>query len=630
MTKWLVVLLLLGGCRNVVPSKPAPPFSIWERSLGGTLVRKGPWTVGAPIAEPKEGRAFVQPDLDAPIPEIVAAIAGAPVRGLSLNGHSGVNDATVGALGVLRGQLTFLDLGATPLTDIGAVPLLAALEGLLHLNLSETKIGDRTLAVLTHSTLAALDVSSTRVTRFDALPVSLVELAANQTRIGDDSAPAIAKLTALQVLDLNHTRLSELGVASFSTMPGLRRLGLASTGADDDALVILEGMPGLDALSLAGTRLTDRGLLHLRGLTHLGVLNLSDTAVSDEGLNGIEQAQNLTALGLASTRITDVTLARIGQLAALRALDVSATRTTDVGITALVGLLELRELSLSQTGLTDTGLRALDPLKKLERLELDKTAITELGLATIATRPLKQLTLANTKIGPKALPILAALSKLEWLDLSGNTFGKSAAWNLLGGMQTLETLSLNDTDLPASSAGALADLERLRVLELRSTGINDGFAVPLARLKQLRTLGLAYTDVGDVTVAVASTLPHLGTLRLNATRLGATGIRRLAAAPQLVKLDLALCALDDEAVLSLGGSCCIEILGLSGTQITAAGLARLPSTVRQLVLNQVPVGDAAMDALLKLRALEWVDARGAKLSPAAVARLEAAGVMVKE
>jgi len=214
------------------------------------------------------------------------------------------------------------------------IPLLAKLAGLTHLDLSATKIGDATLAALARSQLVALDVSSTRITRFDPLPTSLEELAANRTRLGDDSVPAIARLTRLQALDLNHTRLSALGWAGSPRFPACagsarkhRRRRLVARRPRGNARArgaLVGGHPADRSRPAPPARADpDRSAQPQR--------HRDRRRRADRNRAG----QNLTGLGLASTRITDVTLARVGQLAALRALDVSGTKTTDVGVAAL-------------------------------------------------------------------------------------------------------------------------------------------------------------------------------------------------------------------------------------------------------------------------------------------------------
>lgn len=154
----------------------------------------------------------------------------------------------------------------------------------------------------------------------------------------------------------------------------------------------------------------------------------------------------------------------------------------------------LAELDLRGCELTDDDLAYLAALPNLTGLELRGTAVTDDGLAQLAALRLQTLSLRDTQVGARNLPMLPAT--LQHLDLTDTRAGADAC-RFLRPLPALHTLKLNR--LPVDDAGldALPSLPRLRHLEI------DGTQVTVAGLERLiqRYPMLARIEVRHVPLA---------------------------------------------------------------------------------------------------------------------------------
>jgi hypothetical protein len=150
--------------------------------------------------------------------------------------------------------------------------------------------------------------------------VILVSL--RDTKASDDDLKTLAKLPALENLDLTNTPVTAAGLAHLRGLRELRNLGLWNTRVDDAGLEHLAGLTKLQSLILDGTRVTDAGLRHLAGLTDLEEwLGLGGTGVTDAGLEHLEKLTKLRNLNLWKTGVTRAGAAKLR--ASLKAADIS-------------------------------------------------------------------------------------------------------------------------------------------------------------------------------------------------------------------------------------------------------------------------------------------------------------------
>jgi Leucine-rich repeat (LRR) protein len=218
---------------------------------------------------------------------------------------------------------------------------------------------------------------------------------ANWTEAGS----LVAKLTALQSLDLTGAPVADLGPLKGLTT--LRALTLWNTQVAD--LEPLNGLTALQTLSLWNTRVTD--VAPLKSLTGLNFLTLANTQVAD--LSPLKELTKLEWLYLTDTQVAD-----LGPLKGLTAL-----RLLDLANTQVARLEPLKRLTALQSlALLGTPIRDLEPLKgltALQTLDLRYTQIADLvpvqdlpNLRTVRGTSETALQTLNAYRSQKRLPVI--------------------------------------------------------------------------------------------------------------------------------------------------------------------------------------------------------------------------------
>jgi len=191
--------------------------------------------------------------------------------------------------------------------------------------------------------------------------------------------------------------------------------------------------------------------------------------------------------------------------------------------------------------------------------------------------------------------------------LAAQTWLKSIGYDLtLERMETLKTL-------------------RLQLYSLHHTPlINDAAMVHLKVLPNLETLALP-RQIGDAGLANVAGLTKLTTLNMPDCRVTDAGLVYLKGLGQLQSLVISANSnITDVGVAHLGWLPNIEILNLNNSRITDAGVATLGTMrgMRKLFLSRTAITDGAVDHLLNYQVLERLDIQGTNISAAGLARLK--------
>ncbi len=244
----------------------------------------------------------------------LARLAGpGKLRQLSID-RAELTDAGLGPIGKLA-RLRALDLTRMPgLSDLGVAPVLANLPPLKRLNLSQTGVGDASLAPL-------------------AGWPGIESLNLHRTRITDRTLALLPGCREVAWLNLGATAITDAGLASLGELTRLESLDLGWTATTDLGLARLAGLTGLERLELTNTAVTDAGLVHLAGMHRLRALSLP-AAITDAGLDRLVGLASLERLDIPGGRITDAGLARLRPLGRLARLQVTETLITAAGIEA--------------------------------------------------------------------------------------------------------------------------------------------------------------------------------------------------------------------------------------------------------------------------------------------------------
>jgi serine/threonine protein kinase/Leucine-rich repeat (LRR) protein len=495
--------------------------------------------------------------------------------------------------------LVSLDLSGASISDADW-PRLKRLSHLRRLLLEGTVLSGPGLEQLGRFTnLDELVLSGTQTTDAGLAHLrglkKLTSLTLDRTPVTDAGLKQVAALPALKYLLLRNTAVTDVGLKNLEPLTGLQSLVLEGTRVSDAGLISLRPLTELINLSLANTAVTDAGLKHLQGLTKLESLWLAGTPVTGSGLIPLKALKNLHLLILNWTGVSDAALVQLEGLPQLVQLGLRGTHVTDAGLAHLRALTKLRILNLSALPVTDAGLDALPLLNNLEHLDLDRTRVTDAGLLRLnrLTR-LDALYLGETGVTEAGLNNLQGLKNLHALGLQGLARVSDAAVPRILHLQNLREVDLRDTHVSAKGFAVLKGfLPKLKITwsepnystacaVLAAGGRVDVLLEGIAGERQVKAIGDLPPELFRIIGArLAGSRPTLNEL------LAAIMNPRLDA---LVSLDLSGTPIGDADVERLKPLVALQRLNLGDTRVTDAGLAHLKSlaALRRLVLD----GDA--------------------------------------
>jgi len=325
-------------------------------------------------------------------------------------------------------------------------------------------------------------------------------------------------------------------------------------------------------------------------------------------------------LGHSSRKLSDAGMAHVAKLATLEELDFPGAGITDRGLAWLAALPRLHTLKLRSAPATAVAdeVPFLSDLPLLADLFKNSKSLSGVGFAAFAEHPsLRFVVLSyNSSLTDEGMKHLAAIPKLEALDLSGRRLGNVTAaglqqLSLATGLRTLdlsdcpldldagldgfekllalESLDLSDTSVSSEGLRHLVLCDRLAALDLSRCAKLDGTA--LALLATLR--GLTHLEASRLPLRDAE-LTHLGRMKLlRALDIDQTPITEavaiaIARCRDLEQLSLSFCNVTDECLAHLATLPNLAELDLAGNDdITDDGLARLGAaqSLRRIDLN---------------------------------------------
>jgi Leucine-rich repeat (LRR) protein len=156
----------------------------------------------------------------------------------------------------------------------------------------------------------------------------------------------------------------------------------------------------------------------------------------------------------------------------------------------------------------------------------------------------------------------------------------------LSGMNTLESLDIGFVQVTDVGLDQLSSLSNLKELMLGGNKLSD---VGLQSLRQLA--GLTYLDLGgaqrtdsglwsvsitDSGMEAIATLRNLHHLRLSGTSVSGRSLEKLKELKLLERIDLQDCKhVGDEAIPTFSSLASLRVIDLTGTHVTAEGIASL-------------------------------------------------------
>ncbi len=477
--------------------------------------------------------------------DLVAALCGTGVRGLSLDGCV-FETADLALLSELP-NLEWLDCAGR---DVGGAGLahIGRLAGLRYIGLHSVPLDDAGVAQL--GGLTALET---------------IDL--TKTPVGDEAMRHLATLPRLECVLLSDVTLSASGFRHLVGAPKLRALELGGASTDSSALIGLSGHATLETLKFRYQKdFTPETLGYVRRLPALRALEFwaceqitdkKDGGFNEQGLEQIGRIAGLRSLALCQAQRGDKGLARLG----------------DKGLARLVHLKDLERLKIYQSKITDTGMAHLRHFPRLTELSLWEADISDVGMKICRELP----DLVKFELGGARRVTDAGLNHLS-ADLESLTLhGGGIRQPNLSRFRALRRLWL--TELEDAGLASIAHLPALVHVDIAGTQVTSAGLRHLRRLRTLRELDLTHTLVDDAGLAHLASLVNLEWLKLEGTALTGTGLRRLAGLSSLRQLDL------------------------SGTKVTDGSLAGLPPNLETLILSDTPITGRALPHVGRLKHL---------------------------
>ena len=435
--------------------------------------------------------------------------------------------------------------------------------------------------------------------------------------------------------DLLTTKLETLGaiVTRDGQQPERPIVGVDLHGLQimDSTLAELDGLDTLKRLDLSNCYFTttDAGLAHLATLDNLEELTYyNSNRCSDALLTPLENLAHLKALNLdvAPIRfiptIHDAGIAHLSQLAQLEKLRISNTEISDKSMQYLSQMTNLRELELVWTSISNSGIATLRRFPHLRKLLVSTdTSINDDGLKLLADlTELESLTLSGNSLSAHVLKHVKS-KKLRELELVGYTFGDDAI-SYVQAMSNLEELHLRSASISDEGLAGLNKLKKLTTLEISQCSVDGTGLKALKGLKQLRTLkfhGYARLPqamkISPEALDCLGNFPLLETLEFNRTFVGNAGIANIKMAPKLKHVQLASANLNDDGMAPLAALKNLESLHLTFNQATGPGLAHLEKLRKfERLWIPCPVTDEGAAHIAKCKALRELDLTGAKIT----------------
>jgi internalin A len=456
---------------------------------------------------PHEGNWYVHSaytELDEPrLGQLLTEVKRLRVPGLSLEGPViGVPPEAWSQLAELK-DLKWLSLkhmcdehGFSRLDS--AIPHLARLTGLEHLDLSATEINDQGVSQLRDlKSLRSLNLSATSVT--DAAMHTLLhfdqlrDLRLRSTDISTEGVRVIASMPSIQRLDLSMTRVNAHSIAELHAAKHLSHLDIRYNEIDDSFTASLRSLRRLETLRISGkhdSRITDAAMEHITELPNLKELSLPVAEITDLGVARLRALPQLRVLSLAYCRhVSDVGIGTLRELSSLTELDLSRTPITSDALKHLKELRSLHSLSLSSTLIDDEGLEHLSALSSLRSLALNNTEVTDIGISSLSQlQQITHLDVGLTRITDEAIATISLFDKLDTLDVHETRVTDVGLGLAVRSLPRLQSLNLSGTSITDMGLSQLKGLKHL--WELHLWGCSDITVVGLSALAEVPSLSV--------------------------------------------------------------------------------------------------------------------------------------------
>lgn len=380
-------------------------------------------------------------------------------------------------------------------------------------------------------------------------------------------------------------------LASLGSLSRLQRLTLVGKG-------IQQHNPGLRSIEWSAlSRLTELEELDLRGIP----LQFAD-------MSGLSVLPRLKCLKINRTDTLNVQLGALGQLPELQTLDVTDTDIAPTSLPQLYGLPRLRELSVSGRRFADQSAGFFTPFEGLKSLKIYDAPITDAFIENILARcNITDLTVDVSISGAvtgRGFDVLNStpLKSVSLWDAAIDAYGLNA----LCRHDTLESVCIGATypsqkDFSTRPIRNLSLLKHLRIADIEC--VTDVFCY----LESLETLGISHTKIPADVYAEIGNLEHLASLSLSGVLVPDKTISAWKNLGKLKSLALFGTETTSSGLTELKGCTSLEYLGLGSLVLSNEAidaLSKLPNLVHFLT-TMVNADVNILDSLCRLQNLRY-------------------------
>jgi len=433
-------------------------------------------------------------------------------------------------------------------------------------------------------------------------------------------------------------------------------------GMDDTAISHLQNCSNLTALDITDAQLTPVGFTHLAKLHNLQSLNLTGIQCGDESILQLKSLTELREFRCFALQLTNGCLQVVNNWSKLQVAAFPFSQVTDQGLTALHAAPDLVQINLSGTKITDAGMKTLRQLKGLSHLFVADTAITPAG-AMMIHEALPDCVIYGVEPAPSNDPDRRAaqyvLAHGGFVRINGEQIDrrmieelpkapfKVTAIALAGvegvtaeGIQAcqgctdlkeiylqrfpindefldpflpchgLEVLVLTQTrDVTDAGISKFKDCKKLKFIDLSGNQqiTDEGLAV--FQDCNLELIGLASMGITGEGLKYFRSSTNLWSVTIRDNKLAASSWKHLQPFNKLVRIYAEYTTINDEALKQLGSKPLLDIILLSGGDISDDGLALLVKqfpNVYRLDLGGTKITDEGLPHLMALKRLETV------------------------
>ena len=328
---------------------------------------------------------------------------------------------------------------------------------------------------------------------------NLTKVLLDGNRIDSETFKLLAKVNALEYLDLERSTPTADDFRRLQSLPNLSFLQLFKATLDEDACAALAEFPALEQIRCAQTRVGDAELVHLSKIESLRAIDLSDcNRVTPAGLESLANGcPKLVFLKVWGKSIGNQSMDIVARMRSLRVLGLVDTAVDDEGIKKLADL-NLSEIHLFRTSVGDDGIKILASMPNMTTMNLRDTKVSDASMETIA-----------------------GLKKLRKLDLSECTSPgvTDASAKAISQIESLQQLNLWSTKITDAGVAEFESMKNLTWLNLDHINVTDKSAEVLSRMKQLKWIHLGKTKITDAAVPFLKKLPNLEYLDVSNTEI---------------------------------------------------------------------------------------------------------------